>query len=128
MFSGLEHIGLMANDPDQLARWYEKVLHFRRVFQSDATPPIVFLAGEQTGMIEFVPYHKDMSAPEKDKRFHLAIAVSDFDAAVQELTTQGVVFPDPVMHLFKGGKTLFFQDPEGNWVQIVYRPESPWKL
>jgi len=128
MLSGVEHIGLMAKDSLKLAEWYEQVLGLRKVFQSDDTPPAVFLAGEKSGMIELVPYPKGVELPEKDKRLHIAIAVDDFDQAMTELTAKGVKFPEPVIHLFKGGKTLFFQDPEGNWLQIVYRPETPWKI
>jgi catechol 2,3-dioxygenase-like lactoylglutathione lyase family enzyme len=129
MFIGIEHIGFMAKDPEKLAIWYEKVLHFRRIFTTAEIPPIVFLAGEKTGIIEFIPYPEGMEVPvEKDKRLHLAIAVEDFDQALQHLQAEGVTFPDDPFDLFKGGKTVFFQDPEGNWLQVVYRPEPPWTL
>jgi catechol 2,3-dioxygenase-like lactoylglutathione lyase family enzyme len=128
MLLGIEHLGLMVKDPLKLAEWYEQTLGFQRVFQSDDTPPIIFLTSPKAGMIELVPYPKDVELPEKDKRIHIALAVDDFDQAEKELRAKGVDFPEPVMHLFKGGKTLFFQDPEGNWLQIVYRPEAPWKI
>ena len=65
---------------------------------------------------------------EKDKRVHFAIAVEGFDQAVNQLTNAGVEFPAPPLELFKGGKALFFQDPEGNWLHLIYRPELPWTL
>ena len=129
MILGLEHIGLMARDPDKLAAWYERVLQFQRIFQTDGTPPAVFIAGKNNGIIEIIPYPEGMKIPaEKDKRVHFAIAVEDFDQAVNQLTIAGVEFPDPPLELFKGGKALFFQDPEGNWLHLIYRPELPWTL
>jgi catechol 2,3-dioxygenase-like lactoylglutathione lyase family enzyme len=59
---------------------------------------------------------------------HLALAVEDFDQAVHQLQAQGVVLPEVPLELFKGGKALFFQDPEGNWLHLIYRPEIPWSL
>lgn len=129
MILGIEHLGVMAKDPEKLALWYEKVLHFRRIFQTEDAPPKVFIAGENNSIIEFVPYAEGASIPsEKDKRVHFAIEVEDFDQAMNKLKAEGVTFPEKPKELFKGGKAIFFQDPEGNWLHLIYRPESPWSL
>lgn len=128
MILGIEHIGLMAKDPEKLATWYENVLDFRTIFKTENTPPIVFVAGAKSGILEFIPYKEGMQIPSKDKRMHLAIGVDNFDQAVSRLKAAGVEFPDPPINLFNGGKAIFFQDPEGNWLHLIYRPEVPWSI
>jgi catechol 2,3-dioxygenase-like lactoylglutathione lyase family enzyme len=125
MLSGIEHIGLMAKSPETLTQWYVNTLEFREIFRTEGENPIVFVAGAQSGILEFIPYPEGFDIPaSKDRRIHFAISVEDFDAAAEKLDRAGVQFPDPPFDLFHGGKTVFFQDPEGNWLQIVYRPKS----
>ncbi len=129
MITGIEHIGLMVKSSETLAEWYIKTLEFREIFRTEGDNPIVFIAGAKSGIIEFIPYKNEADAPkEKDLRMHLAIAVDDFDQAMSQLTSAGVKCPDPPIELFNGGKAVFFQDPEGNWLHLVYRPESPWSV
>ncbi len=129
MITGIEHIGVMTKSPATLAEWYIQTLGFREIFRTQGDNPIVFIAGAQSGIVEFIPYKNEADAPKaKDRRMHLAIAVDDFDRAMSQLTSAGVEFPDPVIELFHGGKAIFFQDPEGNWLHLVYRPEAPWSM
>jgi len=123
MMTGIEHIGLMAKSPEKLAQWYIDTLEFREIFRTEGDNPIVFIAGTQSGILEFIPYPETFDIPDdKDRSLHFAISVENFEAAVETLERAGVQFPDPPFDLFHGGKTVFFQDPEGNWLQIVYRP------
>lgn len=129
MMTGIEHIGLMAKSPETLAQWYVETLDFRVIFKTEGERPIVFISGAHSGILEFIPYPDDFAVPEmKDRRLHFAIAVDDFGDAMNTLERAGVAFPDPPFDLFHGGKTVFFQDPEGNWLQIVYRPTPLEKL
>ncbi len=86
----------------------------------------MFIAAENNSIMEFIPYAEGASIPsKKDKRVHFAIAVEDFDQAVNELKAAGVTFPETPEEIFERGKAIFFQDPEGNWLHLIYRPESP---
>jgi glyoxylase I family protein len=52
---------------------------------------------------------------------HLAIAVSDFDAAYGRLKDKAVSFvAEPADS--QGTKTVFFTDPEGNYLHLIQRP------
>jgi glyoxylase I family protein len=128
MILGIEHLGLAAKDPEQLALWYERVLDFRIVYKTEGPKPAFFIAGAKRGIIKIIPYPDEMEIPsEKDKRLHLAIEVEDFKQAVARLNAQGVELagePD-ISH---GGKIVFFTDPEGNWLHFVYRLQKPWTL
>jgi len=129
MILGIEHLGVMAKDPEQLALWYENVLDFRIVLKTEGPNPAFFITGAKSGMIEIIPYPEGMEVPsEKDKRMHIAIEVDDFDQAVAKLNAQGVEPAGQPIDIFHGGKIVFFQDPEGNWLHFVYRPQKPWSL
>ncbi len=125
MMTGIEHLGLMAKSPETLAQWYIDTLEFREIFKTEGENPVVFVAGAQSGILEFIPYPDQFDIPkDKDRSIHLAVSVDDFDAAAEKLERAGVKFPDPAFDLFHDGKTVFFQDPEDNWLQIVYRPKA----
>ncbi|HHV94476.1 MAG TPA: VOC family protein [Firmicutes bacterium] len=125
MFKGIEHFGLMAKDPEKLARWYEEVLGFRTVFKI-GNPPQIFIAGREKGMIEIIPWEKGVSE-DKDKKAHIAIKVEDFEAAVNRLREAGVAVEEP-RNIFANGKAAFFRDIENNVLHLVYRPEAVWSL
>ncbi|HEY8344316.1 MAG TPA: VOC family protein [Bacillota bacterium] len=124
MIKGIEHLGLMAKDPEKLAHWYEKVLDFRIVYKAPSTPPAFFIAGKESGMIEIIPWEEGVSGV-KDKKSHIAIAVDDFESAVQRLKGAGVTVEEP-RAIFAGGKVAFFRDIEDNILHLVYRPEKIW--
>ncbi|PID55854.1 hypothetical protein CSB45_14190 [candidate division KSB3 bacterium] len=125
MITGLEHIGLMAESPVTLAEWYVNTLDFREIFRTEGDTPIVFIAGAQSGILEFIPRKHGADLPKDHKQqVHLALSVENFEAARAKLLQAGVEFPEPPFDLFHGGKTVFFEDPEGNRIQIVYRPKA----
>ena len=125
MFKGIEHVGLMSKDPEKLARWYEEVLGFRTVFKT-GSPPQVFIAGKEMGMIEIIPWEEGVSE-EKDKKSHIAIEVADYEAAVEHLRNAGVTVEEP-RDIFANGKAAFFRDIDNNVLHLVYRPEAVWSL
>ncbi|MGI6037099.1 MAG: VOC family protein [Limnochordia bacterium] len=125
MIRGIEHFGLMAKDPERLARWYADVLDFRIVFQI-GSPPKVFIAGREKGMIEIIPWEEDV-AEEKGKRTHIAIEVTDFQKALERLQRVGVTVEE-MRDTFAGGRVAFFRDIEDNLLHFVYRPEPVWEL
>lgn len=125
MFQGLEHIGLTARDPEQLAAWYERVLGFRIIFRTDARPPVVFVAGER-GMLEILPESGGDAGRPHDPRTHLAVLVDDFEGALRCLRESGVALEGDAIDIFHGGRVVFFRDPEGHRLHLVHRPVAPW--
>lgn len=125
MIKGIEHFGLMAKDPEKLAHWYEKALGFRIVFQI-GSPPQIFIAGKEKGMIEIIPWEEGVSS-EKDNKTHIAIEVDDFEAAIEQLRNAGVTVEEP-RNIFATGKAAFLRDIEDNVLHLVYRPEAVWSL
>jgi glyoxylase I family protein len=124
VIKGIEHLGLMAKDPEKLAQWYEEVLDFRVIYKTASTPPAFFIAGQEKGVIEIIPWEEGISGA-KDKKTHIAIEVDDFEGAVQRLKSAGVTVEEP-LEIFAGGKVVFFRDIEDNVLHLVYRPKKIW--
>lgn len=125
MSYGIEHIGLMAQDPEKLATWYQKNLGFRVVYKNSKTPPTFFLAPDSGSMIEIMPYKEGSPVPSdsEKERVHLAIKVDDFEVATADLKKKGVQFIGEPKESSSGVKVVFFQDPEGNVAQLIFRPQ-----
>ena len=124
----VEHWGIMAEDPGTLAEWYQNVLGFEELFIPEGKTSPVFVKDEKGLVIEFFSKTPGISYPEDSVRKiqHLSLSVGNFDEAVDFLESKGVQFKEKPISLFGDARALFFQDPEGNWIHLIYRPEMPW--
>lgn len=126
MFKGIEHIGILARDSAALARWYQDTLGWRVVYDSKKSPPAFFLATEDGSMIEVIPGATGGGEPSPLSAHgvrHLAIVVDDFDKAYAALQAKKVNFIEPPKEGAGGAKVVFFRDPEGNILHLIYRPK-----
>ena len=120
-----EHVGLYAADPVALAKWYIVTLGFEvvRTLEKEGRPPIYFLKGDQGLVIEILPTGaahptRELSDPGYS---HLGLIVEDFDQAAASLQSKGVSLSN-VRQTSNGWTIGYFDDPEGNRLEIVYRP------
>lgn len=120
MIRGIEHTAIAARDVAALADWYVKVLGFRIVYQSANA---IFVRAEDGSMIEII--HADAERGNQTLKTqgirHLALAVSDFDAAYRQLQAHKVTFVSEPQES-KGNRTVFFMDSEGNYLHLLFRP------
>ena len=120
-----EHVGLYAADPVGLAKWYIDTLGFEvvRTLEKEGRPPIYFLKGDRGLVIEILPTHAARPARElSDPGYsHLGLIVEDFDQAAASLQSKGVSLSN-VRQTSNGWTIGYFDDPEGNRLEIVYRP------
>lgn len=121
----LEHFGLYAHDPEALARWYAKSVGLRivRCLEKEGRPPVYFLAGAGDAEIEILPTQearidRDLTSPGFS---HLGFVVEDFDAEQRRLAAEGIPLRG-VRETSNGWKIGYFEDPEGNRIEIVHRP------
>ena len=121
MFQGLEHTAIASPDPKRLAEWYVQKLDFRINFTYDGN---YFVRAKNGTMLEIIPSIGDRAPQQmKDPGIrHLAIAVDDFDAAIEELKTRGVDFLAPAFAI-GGNRLIYFSDGDGNYVHLIKRPQ-----
>lgn len=121
---GIEHIAIIAKDTKKLTDWYRKVFDTEVVY--DNGKGTIFLAFSDKSMIEFIPSEepeREDLPPKRQGIRHIAIAVDDFDGAVNRLMAENVeVITEPATSA-KGISTFFFRDIEGNILHLITRPE-----
>ena len=127
MVSGIEHIAVVSKDTAALKDWYMKVFGGKVVY--DNGKGTYFLAFEDGSMIEFVTASEDK--PEDVEKSagirHIAFSVTAevFDEIVPVLKAdERVEEVHDVSENANGLKTYWFRDIEGNFMHLIYRPES----
>ena len=120
-----EHIGIYASDSETLSKWYIDKLGFSvmNTLEKEGRPTIYFLEAEGGVVVEILPTSGDRSDRKLNEPgfSHIGILVDDFDKAVSSLESKGVSVHD-ARKTSNGWTIGYFEDPEGNSLEIVYRP------
>jgi glyoxylase I family protein len=121
MFVGLEHTAIASPSPAKLAQWYVDHLGFRINFEYDGN---YFVRAANGAMLEIIPSEGARAEQKmRDEGIrHLAIEVSDFDAAHAALKAQNVNFTGQP-YVNQGNRLVFFTDCDGNFVHLIQRPQ-----
>jgi glyoxylase I family protein len=125
VFLGIDHPAIAADDVDKLSKWYCDVLGYK-VYLKTEKPVYMIIAPDRT-LIEIMPKdenprpYRTVCTPGWS---HLALRVSDMDAAIAELDRFGVKWEGDEFAAVGGGRIRNFLDPEGNMVQIVERTDK----
>lgn len=124
-YSGVEHTAIAAKDTDGLAAWYCETFGFTVAYKNAKEPPTYFVKLGDS-LIELIPA-SDSARQDRENAdpglSHLAISVDDFDGAVADLEAKGVTVGN-VREASGGVKVGFLEDPEGNLLQVIMRPEK----
>jgi catechol 2,3-dioxygenase-like lactoylglutathione lyase family enzyme len=120
----LDHIGIYARDVELLQAWYCRVLDLDvvRTLEKPGRPPIYFLQRDGGMVLEILPTsdtggNRELQDPGLS---HLGISVQDHEVTVAHLASKGVVVHD-IRHTSAGWTIGYFEDPEGNRLEIVQR-------
>jgi glyoxylase I family protein len=119
MFKGIEHTAIASPDPQKLATWYVDHLGFRINFEYAGN---FFVKANDGSMLEIIPSEGNGLAAglQTPGIRHIAIAVADFDNALERLRAKGVKFlNDPYVN--QGNRLVFFEDGDGNYLHLIYR-------
>ncbi|HEY3320599.1 MAG TPA: VOC family protein [Planctomycetota bacterium] len=131
LFTGIEHFAIASKEPAALVAWYQRVLGFRirTTFDNGPGKPNAFLIELSEGgtMIEIIPADAGKPFVEHQNTdpgyAHVAILVSDFNAAVDWLVASGARAEGPERSAAGGTRVRFYRDPEGNLFHILLRPQ-----
>ncbi|MCY3020377.1 MAG: VOC family protein [Planctomycetota bacterium] len=128
VFTHVEHVAIAAGDPQRLAEWYCAVLGFHTRISMDNGPgcPRTYLVGLGAGpLIEILPAGPGnkvtLRANTEPGLVHVAILVSDFDAAQASLEAAGARAEGGERQAPLGARVRFYRDPEGNLFHILFR-------
>lgn len=118
--TGILHFTISVSDIEAARQFYEGVLGCTYWRQNDTT---VFMhVGEQYFVLSNIGYHRRPNDP-GHTLIHNAFIVEggNFDAAMADLESKGVDvinYEDTGHHSF-AGRHAYFQDPDGNGVEII---------
>lgn len=115
IFLGVDHVGIYATEKvpaEKIANWYAEVFGF----SGQEGKSSLMLFGPMIGGIEVV------KKPEREVKLHIAIKVSDFEAACRILSEKGITLEEPVIK--PGLKAVYLKetDPVGNKIHLIYKP------
>jgi len=116
VFTGVEHVGLYPTTDAsgaEIAAWYAETFGF----ESREGNSSFFLSSDGPGRIEVMK-------GEPDRPCHVAIRVSDFEAAVEELKAKGVALGEP--NIKPTVKSVYLRDPDpaGNTVHLLWMADQ----
>jgi glyoxylase I family protein len=119
MFKGIEHFAIASPNTRRLAEWYVANLQFEITYEYAGN---YFVEAKNGALIEIIPAEGERpdSQIKTPGLRHIAISVTDFDAAYQSLQKQGVSFLGEAYES-QGNRTVFFTDPDGNIIHLIHR-------
>ena len=123
MILGFEHVAIAALDSKALADWYIKLFGLRTVFDNGKQPPTFLLKAPDGMVIEILPAtngEKNVGNQTATGFRHLAITVDDYGEAESHLRQHGITEFIERRETEKS-KLLFFRDPEGNILHLIWR-------
>ena len=110
---GIGGVFFRSKDPSGLAQWYHQHLGIDPV-PSDATQTPW---RTQEGFTVFSPFAGDTDYFPQDRSFMLNFRVADLDAAIAELSAEGIACSD-VQAMQGVGRFSRLHDPEGNAIEL----------
>jgi lactoylglutathione lyase len=124
----LDHVSLLVQDRDESARFYGEVLGLPKVKNLTGRQHIRWfgLGGGRT--IHLIAAGGAESSGKRPRSTHFAMATPDFDEVVRRLGERGVAYQNlagttgEVAVRPDGVRQVYFQDPDGHWVEINDAP------
>jgi lactoylglutathione lyase len=118
----VDHLAISVKDVNRAAQFYGDVLKFQEIKNRSAYEGVRWFSighGKELHLISMLKEQVTLS-----KAIHIAFATPDFDAFVAMLDKMKIPYSDwpgnpGKIHLRADGmKQVFFQDPDGNWIEI----------
>jgi glyoxylase I family protein len=119
--STIEHFAIYAADAPKLKDFYTGSFGLKVIVESGGDPPGFFLADDRGTALEIIGRPAGQSGANQRWVCHLAFWVDDFLAARALLEQRGVSFEADTLVDNDNLRTAFFNDPEGNRCQIIWR-------
>lgn len=118
----IEHVAIYAADAPSLKDFYVEAFGLRVVLDNGGgDPPGYFLADDRGGALEIIGRPSGEAGVNQRWVCHLAFWVDDYAEARRALERRGLVFETETAVEGPSLQTAFFNDPEGNRLQIVWR-------
>ena len=118
----LDHFALSVKDVDKAATFYKEVLNLEEITNKTKDERIRWLSlgdGKELHLVSTIKGEVQIN-----KAVHLALATPDFDSIIAILKDKNIEYSDWPGTLYKtntrtdGIKQVYFQDPDGYWIEV----------
>jgi len=116
------HLALSVNDVDRSAEFYKKVLKLNEITNKTKIEGIRWLSLGEGKELHLISILKESVTI--NKALHFALTTSDFDSFIKVLDGMKISYsdwpgtPQKINIRADGIKQIFFQDPDGYWIEI----------
>jgi len=116
------HIALSVKDVDRSADFYKKVLNLNEITNKTKIEGIRWLSLGEGKELHLISILKESVTI--NKALHFALTTSDFDSFIKVLDEMKISYsdwpgtPQKINIRADGIKQIFFQDPDGYWVEV----------
>lgn len=118
----LNHLALSVKDVDRSAVFYKNILRLTEITNRTKIPGIRWFSlgdGKELHLISIITGEIKIT-----KAVHLGLTSPNFDAFLQQLIANKITYsdwpgtPNTVTIRADGVKQIYFQDPDGYWIEI----------
>ena len=116
------HLALSVKDVDRSAEFYKTILKLQEITNRSKLEGVRWFSLGEGKELHLISILKENVAT--NKAVHLALATSNFDPFVTRLDNLNILYSDwpginhKVSIRADGIKQIFFQDPDGYWVEL----------
>ena len=117
-----DHLALSVKDVDRSAEFYKTVLNLQEITNRTEIPGIRWFSfgeGKELHLISIISEEVTLN-----KAVHLALTSPSFDKFIQVLEKLNITYsdwpgtPNTVNMRTDGIKQIYFQDPDGYWIEV----------
>lgn len=115
------HLALSVKELNRSVEFYTHVLKLPEITNRTANPAIRWISLGEGKELHLITNNEPVTVP---KTVHLALTASDFEGFRKHLTGLKIPYgdwggtPDAVTTRADGIKQIYFQDPDGYWIEI----------
>lgn len=116
------HLALCVKDVNRSAAFYKNVLQLTEITNRTKMEGIRWFSFGESKELHLISILKEDF--KTNKADHLALSTPDFDAFIKKLGEMNIPYSDwpGALHTVNkradGVKQIYFQDPDGNWIEI----------
>ena len=118
----LNHLALSVKDADRSVEFYKKVLQLREITNKTKMEGIRWVSLADRKELHLISTLKENV--NINKAVHLALTTSKFDSFINTLDKMNIAYsdwpgiPNKINIRADGIKQVFFQDPDGYWIEV----------
>lgn len=127
MIRGIDSITISAGNATKLAEFYRETVGLKQTMEAEMGEKDKVFGFDVGGSQNFAIFdHSEVKGKNKNpERFLINFEVEGaIEAAIKKLEKKGVKRVSELNHIENYGKTCTFEDPEGNYFQLVQVRES----